>query len=147
MFVQMVGGIGGLSGAGALPFGASGLDNLPLLGGLFGNSSGSMSAATSTGTGGGIGGFFGTLLGLLPHFEGGGDVQPGGAYIVGEKRPELSAGTIIPSVPHSGDGAKIINMGGVHVHGVTDADSFKKSSSQISNSMGNALQRAQVRTR
>jgi hypothetical protein len=153
MFVQMVGGIGGLSaaGAGALPFGASGLDNLPLgLGNLFGNSSGTTTAATSTGTGGGIGGFFGMLLGLLPHFEGGGDVRPGGAYVVGEKRPELfmprSAGTIVPSVPGS-HGAKIINLGGVHVTGVTDADSFKKSSAQISNGMGNALQRAQVRTR
>jgi hypothetical protein len=152
LFVQMV-GLGGLSaaGAGALPFGASGLDNLPLLGGLFGNSSGTTTAATSTGTGGGIGGFFGMLLGLLPHFEGGGDVRPGGAYVVGEKRPELfiprSAGTIVPTLPNSGDGAKIINLGGVHVHGVTDADSFKKSTTQISAGMGNALQRAQGRSR
>ncbi len=148
-----------MAGAGA--FGASGLDNLPLgnLGG-FASLLG-LGGATTTGTttpgsssGGflsGVGSFLGSIASLFGGFlADGGDAQPGRAYIVGEKRPELfvprSAGSIIPSVPTGGD-TKVVNMGGVHFHGVTDADSFKRSQTQISNAMGSAVNRAASRVR
>jgi lambda family phage tail tape measure protein len=111
-------------------------------------------------TGGGGGGFLSgltgmfsggfsplSLLGLIPGLAGGGDVTPGRAYVVGEQHPELfmprSAGTIVPSV--SGGDTRVVNMGGLHVHGVTDADSFKKNSSQVQAQMGRALYAAQQR--
>lgn len=56
------------------------------------------------GVGGGGTGVLGSIFGGFR--EGGGDVQSGKAYVVGEKRPELfvpkTSGTIIPSVPSMG---------------------------------------------
>jgi hypothetical protein len=85
------------------------------------------------------GGFFSSLLGgigsLFGGFlEGGGDVTPGKAYIVGEKHPEFflpkTSGTIAPSLTTGGttQHTSIVQM---HIHGVTDFDSFKRSQGQI----------------
>jgi lambda family phage tail tape measure protein len=153
LFVQM-------AGAGA--FGASGLDNLPLgniggLGSLLGLGGGATTTGTTTpgsSSGGflkGIGGFLGGIASFFGGFlAGGGDTQPGKAYVVGEKRPELfvprSAGTIVPSVQN---GTTKVSQTKVelHIHGVTDADSFKRSQTQISNAMGGAVNRAASRVR
>ncbi len=152
LYVQMAG-----SGA----FGASGLDNLPLgnLSGIvnalgFGGGAkggGILSGGSSlfSKIGGGIGSILSTIGGFFGgFFEGGGDVMPGRAYVVGEKRPELfvprSAGTIVPSV--SNGVTKNIHVQNVlQVHGATDADSFRKSSSQIFNAMSRGQQRAMSR--
>jgi hypothetical protein len=89
-----------------------------------------------------------SLLGMIPGLADGGDAQPGRAYVVGEQRPELfvprSAGTIVPSVPGSGTQVHqaVVNA---HFHGVTDADSFRKSQTQINNTLGGAVARAQSR--
>jgi hypothetical protein len=64
---------------------------------------------------------------------GGGDVSPGKAYLVGEKHPEFfvpgARGTVAPSLKTQQ--GHTFNMGGLHVYGVTDADSFKRSEGQI----------------
>ncbi len=115
-----------------------------LLGGLFGGGSGD-----SSGDGGGGGNFFTKLLGNLfgGGRAGGGDVQPGKAYMVGEKRPELflprSAGTIVPSFT-GGDSKTIAVTQHFHIS-TPDADSFKKSQGQISSAMGQAAQRGFAR--
>jgi hypothetical protein len=77
------------------------------LAGIFGSS------VSATGAPGGI---LGSLAGMLfgGFREGGGDVSPGKAYVIGEKRPELfvprSAGTIVPSVGGKGANSLQINM-------------------------------------
>jgi len=55
-----------------------------------------------------------------------------------------SAGTIVPNVSGGGQN-KVVNMGGFHVHGVQDADSFKRSSGQLMRQLGNAVGAAQHR--
>ena len=141
--------VGGLSaaGAGALPLG-----NIASMFGFGGSTTtGKTTPGSSSGSlfgSGGIGGFFSSLLGLLPHFAGGGDTQPGRAYVVGEKRPELfvprSAGTIVPRVP-STDGKTQVNNVTNHFHNVTDMDSFRKSGTQISRHIGRSVQVASSR--
>jgi hypothetical protein len=148
LYVQM-------AGAGA--FGASGLDNLPLgnLSGIinalgFGSSSGATKGGDIFGkSGGGIGSILSSIGGFFGgFFEGGGDVTPGRAYVVGEKRPELfvprSAGTIVPSVSN-GVTKNITVQNVLQVHGATDADSFRKSSTQIFNAMSRGQQHAMSR--
>ncbi len=87
--------------------------------------------------GGGIGSLFGDVIGSIfgGGLAGGGDMTPGKAYLVGEKHPEIlfagrNGGRVVPSVSSS-KGAGTINMGGVHIHGVQNPDSFQHSSSQI----------------
>lgn len=63
----------------------------------------------------------------------GGDVTPGKAYIVGENHPEVfvprAAGKIVPKIETgTGGHSTTVNM---HIHGVADADSFQRSSTQI----------------
>lgn len=93
--------------------------------------------STSDSSGGGLGGLFTDAIGSI--FGGGlaegGDMTPGKAYLVGEKHPEIlfagrNGGKVVPSLS-APQGTKQINLGGVHFHGVTDADSFQHSSSQI----------------
>jgi hypothetical protein len=145
--------------AGASPFGASGLDNLPLGSGI-GNLFGGASAGSSSGSGfiggvgnllgsvgSGIGGFFKSIGSFFGGFLAeGGPTQPGKAYIVGEKRPELfvphSAGTVIPSVPNGGN---VSNTTVIQNISTPDADSFKRSSGQISSLMGAAASRGSQR--
>jgi hypothetical protein len=79
---------------------------------------------------------------------GGGDVTPGKAYVVGERHPEFfvprSAGTIHPSLAMAGGGHRtsIVNM---TVNGVSDADSFRRSQSQIYSGMHAQLAHANSR--
>ena len=99
--------------------------------------------------GGGIGGFLEKSAVCSAASLQGGDVTPGRAYIVGEQRPDLfvpkSAGTIVPNVSGGGQN-KVVNMGGFHVHGVQEADSFKRSSGQLMRQLGNAVGAAQHRS-
>jgi hypothetical protein len=117
------------------------LGNLP-------SSFGSLLSGGSSSGGGGFGGILGLLSGIIPFLADGGDTQPNRAYVVGEKRPELfvprSAGTIVPSVPGAGTSVHQTTVH-AHFHGVSDADSFKKSQTQISNTLGGAVARAQSR--
>ncbi|HZV89567.1 MAG TPA: hypothetical protein VFF95_18610 [Candidatus Binatus sp.] len=147
MWVQIATGIGD---PGQLPLGnLSSLINLPPA--IGGGGSGflpNLFGGGDSGGGGGVGGFLGMLTGFLPFLADGGDVQPGRSYVVGEKRPELfvprSAGTIIPQVPGAGQKLSQTNVN-LHIHGVTDADSFKKSQAQISSAMGRAASLGQAR--
>src|SRR5258705_1858915 len=140
-----------MAGAGA--FGSSGLDNLPLggLANLFGGGATTTGKTTPGSSSGGflsgIGGFLGGIAKIFGGFlAGGGDAQPGKAFIVGEKRPELfiprSAGTVVPYVPDGGSHKHLHVTNELHVHGVTDTDSFKRSQNQIMNTMTRAQQRA-----
>jgi hypothetical protein len=149
LFVQFAGAdaLGG-----TLPLGNLG-SIASLLGGSTGGngSSGFLSSIGSVvgGIGNGIGGLFGSIASFFGGFlADGGDAQPGRAYIVGEKRPELfmprSAGTVVPVVPNAKSSYNQTKVE-LHIHGVTDADSFKKSSAQISSAMGNAVSRGQQR--
>jgi hypothetical protein len=138
-----------LGGNGELPLGnLSSLINLPPALGSGGGLGSLFSSATSSSGGGGATGFLSLLSGFLPFLADGGDVQPGKSYVVGEKRPELfvprSAGTIIPQVPGGGQKVSQTNVN-LHIHGVTDADSFKKSQAQISSAMGRAASLGQAR--
>ena len=147
--VAIVGGLGGLSaaGAGALPLG-----NLGSFASMLGLGGATTTGATVPGSSsgglfgsGGIGGFFSGLLGLLPHFAGGGSANAGQAMIVGEERPELfvprSAGTIVPTVPN-GTMKSITVQNHLHITGVSDYDSFKKSQTQIFRDMSRGQQSA-----
>jgi hypothetical protein len=153
LFVQFA-GAGGAGGIGTLPLGNLGaIANL--LGGSSsgGNSSGGILSSIGGifgkiggGLFGGIGSFLGSLFGGF-RAEGG-NVEVGKAYVVGEKRPELfiprAAGTIVKSVSSS-DTRNINVVNQLHVHGATDADSFRKSQTQIFNGMSRAQQRAMSR--
>jgi hypothetical protein len=100
--------------------------------------------------GGGIGGFFGKIGGLLSGFggflAGGGSVTPGENYLVGERGAETfrapGAGTIVPGAARSD--SKIVNVNN-HFHGVTDMDTFRKSSAQIMRDLGRSVQQANSR--
>jgi hypothetical protein len=144
LWVQMATGLGGANPVGALPLGdLSSLINLPPL-----PSFGGIGSLFSGGSGAGGGGFLSLLSGIIPFLADGGDVQPGQSYVVGEKRPELfvprSAGTIIPQLPGGQQHLSQTNVN-LHIHGVTDADSFKKSQAQISSAMGRAASLGQSR--
>lgn len=149
LFVTFAGA--GPGGVGSLPLG-----NFPDFGSLLPSLSGNDNSPfggvgkLASGIGHGLGGLFGGIASLFGGFlADGGDAQPGKAYIVGERRPELfvpkSAGTVIPAVP--GGDSNIINMGGFHVHGVVDADSFKKGQAQTMAQLGRAIGAAQGRAR
>jgi hypothetical protein len=94
-----------------------------------------------------------TLLRALPRREYGGNVMAGNAYLAGESRAEV----FVPNSAHSsrsaGPGAgessptHVLNMGGFHVHGVENHDSFRKSQSQIMADMRGELDRAFYRNR
>jgi hypothetical protein len=94
-----------------------------------------------------------TLLRALPRREYGGNVMAGNAYLAGESRAEV----FVPNSAHSsrsaGPGAgessptHVLNMGGFHVHGVENHDSFRKSHSQIMADMRGELDRAFYRNR
>jgi hypothetical protein len=131
LYVQVAGATG--AGAiGSLPLGnfgaiANSLGKSSSGSGFFGGLSGIFSKI-----GGSIGGIFGKLFGGFR--ADGGSVDAGRAYVVGEKRPELfiprMAGTIVKNVSSSDTkSVNIVNQ--LHVHGVTDADSFRKSQHQI----------------
>jgi len=148
LWVQMSSPLGAAAGIGALPLGnLNGVASL--LGGISGGggNSGLLKGLGSIGKG--IGGLFGSIGSFFGGFLAeGGDVQPGKSYIVGEKRPELftprSAGTIHPSVSTSNSKTTVLHNH-LHITGVSDVDSFRKSSAQIFNQMSRAQQHAASR--
>jgi len=88
------------------------------------NSSGNSGAAA--------GGLLGVLAKALSGGRaGGGPVQAGQSYLVGERSPEIftpsQAGMISPSAVPMEHHTKVE----LHVHGVTDADSFRRSQGQV----------------
>jgi hypothetical protein len=102
------------SGAG----GGLGGIQLPGLSGAGGDSGGSFSDAISAAFGGGL--------------ADGGDMTPGKAYLVGEDHPEIlfagrSGGSVSPSLKMGG--GTTVNQTN-HYHGVSDADSFRRSEAQ-----------------
>jgi hypothetical protein len=101
-----------------------------------------------------IGKFIAGLFG--GHFAAGGRPPMGQISMVGENGPEPfvpdSPGRIIPNHPLTEalshqwrNGRGTINLGGFHVHGVQDADSFRKSRSQIFTEMQTQLHLAHAR--
>jgi hypothetical protein len=93
----------------------------------------------------------GELLGNMGRAFGGfraagGDVMPGRAYAVGEKRPEVFMPDLAAS-SSSGAGSRTtnVNLGGFHVHGVQNADSFHRSESQIYANLHSMLEGAKDR--
>ena len=121
LHVIMAGAGSGASGA------ASAMGNLPQV----------MHSVTSS-----IGSVFGKIFGGF--LEGGGDVSPGKAYVVGERHPEF----FVPRV--HGAVANSMAMGGQvavhnHFYGVQDVDSFRRSSAQILGDFHRATSMAMAR--
>jgi hypothetical protein len=79
---------------------------------------------------------------------GDGDIPQGKAYIVGEKRPELfvpgQAGRVIPAVPTTGGGPTQHITVQQNIS-TPDADSFRRSGTQIASGMTSALSRGASR--
>jgi hypothetical protein len=139
----ILGGLrGGAAGAiGDLP--TSGF-NFGGLKSLFGGATGAQGGAPG-GTGGGIlgllGGIFKTFSGFLAD---GGSVTPGKTYVVGEKHPEFftpgATGQVSPTVRLGG--GNVTNVNNMHLHGVSDADSFRKNQNQIMSTFTNGIGQA-----
>jgi hypothetical protein len=148
---SLLGGIGGGAGKFAgIPAGdgdaatggiTSGIQNLfssltSKIGSIFSNIGSMFSSIFSSIAGGlgGIGSFFGKILGSFGGgMASGGDVSPGKFYVVGEQHPEFFApktrGSIVPQLNSArGDQSVVMQL---HIHGVTDVDSFKQSQQQI----------------
>jgi hypothetical protein len=101
---------------------------------------------TATSSGGG--GFFSSLLSGFGGMKAeGGPVDGSKYYVVGEHGPEVFApgasGSIIPNNMLGGrSDANVYHNEQFHFHGVTDADSFRKSQSQIAGEMIAVMSRA-----
>lgn len=121
----MLGGILGAKGAGQS--GDSDSGGLGSFASIFGGAAGE-------GSGGGMM----SLLNMTSLFAGfleeGGDVTPGRAYVVGEKHPEIffpgQSGRVEPfmKMPPTSGRHTTVNL---NINGVENADSFRRSSSQI----------------
>jgi hypothetical protein len=123
--IEKLFGIGGGGKAGDSPTNPIYAAIVPGIGGI---------GALTGGAGGSAGGILGTVMKLFGGgMAGGGDVSPGKWYVVGEKHPEFFSpkqpGQVAPSLKMSG--APQVTQLAFHVHGVTDADSFKRSKTQI----------------
>jgi SLT domain-containing protein len=92
------------------------------------------------------------LLSALPRREYGGNVMAGHAYLTGESRPEVfvpdraSASGSGGSEGRGGHGPTTHNTT-IHINGVKDMDSFRKSKGQIMAEMRGNLDRAFYRNR
>lgn len=90
---------------------------------------------------GGLGKMFGGFLAT------GGNVTPGKAYVVGEKHSEFfvphQAGQVAPALHMAGQTQQ--NIVNLHIHGVQDADTFRRSHSQIGAMLLNQMAIAQAR--
>lgn len=77
----------------------------------------------------------------------GGPVAGGSAYMVGETGPELfvpnTAGRIIPNAERGDMGHQGGGETNIHFHGVTDADSFRRSQTQIGAQTAVGIRKAQ----
>jgi hypothetical protein len=94
--------------------------------------------------GGGFTGFLTSLVGGLAGKASGGPVYQGQGYMVGENGPEYfspsTSGSIIPNPQFGSGGPQVVTHNNeFHFHGVTDADSFRQSESQIAASMAAQL--------
>lgn len=103
-------------------------------------------STASGGSGGGVDtGFGGSGTPPVPKARGG-PVVHGGAYLVGERGPEMfypnRSGTIVPNAALAGGGAVTVN---INVHGATDANSFRKSSGQIAGEVARQIDAARKR--
>jgi hypothetical protein len=96
------------------------------------------SLGTALGTGGPEAGLFGSL----PTRAEGGPVFPGEFYTVGEKGPELlyanSGGRVLPTDALRSRGPVTVNF-----YGVTDAGSFRRSQSEVTQRIQNAIRAAE----
>ena len=98
VYVRLADGIGGVAGSAT-----SSLSSVFKGGGLSSlfKSGDSSSSSDGSSTGSSIGGLFSKLVGLLPHFAGGGSISSNMLSVVGENGPELfnpsTSGTIIPN--------------------------------------------------
>jgi hypothetical protein len=123
--------------------GGSGSGGLGSLGGLFGSDDDDSGSSDAGDSGGGLdfGGFMAS----------GGDVMPGQAYIVGERRPELfipgQHGRIHPTTDLPGAGGAHTTNVTMHVHGATDMDSFRKSQAQVMSELHRQVSIANERNR
>jgi len=110
----------------------------------------------SGGAGAGGFSFSGLLSGLVGH-AGGGRMYAGEPGIIGEKGPEIfipdTSGTVLTnnalrSMMNGGAGSRsnvTNNNVELHLHGVTDADSFRKSADQTALELAGAVSRASRR--
>jgi hypothetical protein len=127
LWVQIAGN--GLLGAGPNPDTLSSILKIPsAVPGLDGTS--------SQGFFGKLGGLFSKVMGIFGGFlEAGGNVSPGKAYIVGERRPELfmpsAPGRIVPNPNAMGSGKGQLVVSQTMNINTPDANSFRKSQSQI----------------
>lgn len=97
------------------------------------------------GGGGGIGGIFGNLFkGLFGARAGGGPVQAGGSYLVGERGPEIfkapSSGTIVPTSQLAGAGGRSMV---IHIN--PPAGMSRQSSTQFAADVARQLNLASTR--
>lgn len=129
LFVEMAGG--SMFAPGALPGGG----NVPS--DAMGKIAGMLPGPAGAGLG--LVGTLGSIFGL-PMLANGGDVTPGQSYVVGENHPEIftpsSPGRIVPDASSMSGGNTVNNF---HFHGVTDADSFKRSRNQIGQQITNQI--------
>lgn len=109
---------------------------LGLAGSLFGGGGPSFSPVASL-SGRGFG---------IPGRAMGGPVFGGRPYLVGENGPELfvpgASGRVVPNGQMAAAGATSVT---IHVHGVRDAESFRKSRGQIEAEFGRSLERRKMR--
>lgn len=86
----------------------------------------------------------------------GGFINSGASYVAGENGPELISPTSHSMVYNSnqtakllnnkgGGGSTIINLGGITINGVKDAESFKRNEGQIQAALFGMLKRAEAR--
>ncbi|MBZ5566565.1 MAG: hypothetical protein LAN64_01810 [Acidobacteriia bacterium] len=128
LFQQLFNGLTGGEGSGGGGF-------LSFLGGLFGMGGGTGSAAAGSGATGSVGSGLGDWGGLAD----GGSALPGSTYMVGEEGPEVlkmgaSGGTVFPNralAPIDSNNKTFSPTLIFQVNGVSDADSFRKSETQI----------------
>jgi len=89
------------------------------------------------GRGGGLGAALGGAVSRLPFFgarAAGGAVNPGGAFLVGERGPELFTPGQSGSIAPLGGGMTIH----LHINGAADAESFRQSQGQIAAAVARA---------
>jgi hypothetical protein len=134
-------------GGGHKPDGTAGNPLHVIMAGAGGAASGAASAIPGVGSSvssmsGALGGFFSEIFGGF--MAEGGDVTPGRAYVVGEKHPEFfvprTSGTVSKGLV-GGNQTSIV----MHVHGVSDADSFRRSHAQIAGELHRTISMAHAR--
>ena len=91
--------------------------------------------------------FKGASLSGLSRREYGGSVMAGQAYLTGERRPEVFVPDTLSRGGGSGGGGGHTTVVNMNIHGVSDADSFKRSGAQIMGAFHQQAAIAYSRTR